>query len=634
MTKSFIISHLCIVVICVLLFGCSLKEEKFKSEDPVAREDRTEFEQILQMLAVSEPGELVLSEKECRPQEPKAEPARKEIKDDPVSPNLMWSQPSPGPMYYSHVRDYCWELKEEGFNDWRPATPAELRSRMKDCSEFKDVPNRKGDFSLDVALGNYWHLDGCLWGLKNDAASKVDDWNAYEIVIPKQCVVESWSPCNACQWDICKVSCVRESSPEKKPAKAETKKAKVDLTKLQWSKNTMFDRKNYSASLLSPRHFKYSIPFPPCDCWRLNDDFSDKTKEEIEQEKEDYPCGSDPDDCHVYEIFGVYDPYSYCSNLREGGFSDWRLPTLDELSALKVRQHGTNAYGENYALFLSKNKTGKGNWIFDPVQNRTFLIEVWARHFPVSESKGLSGDTNVVCVRDKKASDNRVKLEKKPVRPLPDPEKLTWSSVAPKAMSWKEAQKYCSDLKENDSSDWRLPNIDELRTLIKNCDQTELNGECKISENRQCLDEKCWSESCNGCSFSGAEILRNRMEAVEKKLAEDYGEFWSLQLALMKERGLNVEEYEKYWQLKDEYEKQKIADFRNSDFSTIGSKETFWSSTLDSENIGAAWGIDFLNARVGHMTLEIDVYSDSGSYRFPDYSSDYKLQVVCVRNNQ
>ena len=630
MKKSFVISHLCAAMICVMFCSCSSKEEKIESKDRVTDEKAVQIELDLQE---SEPEE-VISYGMSVPQEPKEKPARKEVREEPVSPNLMWSEPSPGPVHYSHVKDYCWELKEGGFYDWRPATPAELKSRMENCSEFKDVPNRSGDYSLDVALGNYWHLDGCFWGLKNDAASKADDWKAYEIVIPQQCVVDSWSPCNACQWDICKVSCVRESSPEKKPAIAETKRPKVDLTKLQWSKNTMFDSKNYSASLLSPRHFKYSTLFPPCDCWRLDDEFSDKTKEEIEQEKTDYPCGSDPDDCHVYEIFGVYDPYSYCGNLREGGFSDWRLPTLDELSALKVRQHGTNAYGENYALFLSKNKTGKGNWIFDPVQNRTFLIEVWARHFPVSESKGLSGDTNVVCVRDKKASDNRVKLEKKPVRPLPDPEKLTWSSVAPKAMSWKEAQKYCSDLKENDSSDWRLPNIDELRTLIKNCDQTELNGECKISENRQCLDEKCWSESCNGCSFSGAEILRNRMEAVEKKLAEDYGEFWSLQLALMKERGLNVEEYEKYWQLKDEYEKQKIADFKNSDFSTIGSKETFWSSTLDSENIGAAWGIDFLNARVGHMTLEIDVYSDSGSYRFPDYSSDYKLQVVCVRNNQ
>ena len=616
MKKSLVILHLCMTTLC-MIFGCSSKEE-----------NAVQIKQDLQESEEEVPVPYGMS----IPREPKAEPARKEVKDEPVSPNLMWSQPSPGPMYYSHVRDYCWELKEEGFNDWRPATPAELRSRMKDCSEFKDVPNRKGDFSLDVALGNYWHLDGCFWGLKNDAASKVDDWNAYEIVIPKQCVVESWSPCNACQFDICKVSCVRESSPEKKPTKAKLKKTKVDLNRLQWSKNTMFDSKNYSASLLSPRHFKYSSS-SPCDCWRLNDEFSEKTKEEIEQEKADYPCGSDPDDCHVYEIFGVYDPYSFCSNLREDGFSDWRLPTLDELSALKVRQHGTNAYGENYALFLSKNKTGKGNWIFDPVQNRTFLIEVWARHFPASEAKGLSGDTNVICVRDKKANDNNIKLKTKPVRPLPDPAKLTWSSVAPKAMSWKEAQNYCSDLKENDSSDWRLPNIDELRTLIKNCGRTELNGECRISENRQCLGKKCWSDSCNGCFFSGAEILKNKIEAVKEKLAEDYGEFWSLQLGSMKERGLNVEEYEQYELLRDEYEKQKIADFKNSDFSTIGSKETFWSSTLDPENAGAAWGVDFLNARVGHMTLEIDVYSDSGSYRFPDYSSDYKLQVVCVRNN-
>ena len=602
-----------------------------RSENRTTDEGLSQIEQDLQESDESEPEEAV-SYGICRPQDSESESVRKEVKIEPVLPNLMWSEPSPGPMSYSYIEDYCRELRENGFSDWRPATPAELKSRMENCSEFKELPNRKGDYSLDVALGNYWHIDGCFWGLKNDAESKVNDWNAYEVVIPEKCVVESWSPCNQCQFDICKVSCVRESSPEEKLQKEKLKKSKIDLKKLQWSKNTMFDSKQYTASLLSPRHYKYSTPFT-CDCWRLMDDeFSGKTKEEVEQEKADYPCGSDPKDCNVYEIFGVHDPYSYCGNLREGGFSDWRLPTLDELQALKVKRHKKNDIRENYALFLSNDKTGKGSWIFDPVQNRTFLIAVWARHFPVSDTKGLAGDTNVICVRDKKADDSSVKLKKKPVKPLPDAEKLIWSSVATKAMNWKEAQNYCSDLEENDSSDWRLPNIDELRTLIKNCDRTKLNGECKISENRQCLGEKCWSGSCNGCYFSGAGILKSKMEAIKEKLAQDYGEFWSLQLALMKERGLNVEEYEKYRQLRDEYEKQKIADFKNSDFSTIGSKEAFWSSTLDPESIGAAWGVDFLNARVGQMSMDIDVYDDSGTFKFPNYSSEYKLKVLCVRD--
>ena len=625
MRKSFVISLLCILMFCLVLCSCSSKDEKAETNEKLSQTG-----QDLQEPDESEPEETV-SSGVCRPQEPKTEPARKEIKAEPVSPNLMWSQPSPGPMYYSHIKDYCRELKEGGFSDWRPATPAELKSTMGKCPDFTKLPNRKGDYSLDVALGNYWHIDGCFWGFKNDD----DEWNAYEIVIPEKCVVDSWSPCNACQWDICKVLCVRESSPEEKLQTEKPKNPKVDLKKLQWSKNTMFDRKNYSTSLLSPRHFKYSTPFPPCDCRRLLDEeFSGKTKEEVEQEKADYPCGSDPDDCNVYEIFGVHDPNSYCGNLREDGFSDWRLPTLDELRALKVKKHEKNDIRENYALFLSNDKTGKGGWIFDPLQNRTFLANVWVRHFPVSESKGLAGDTNVVCVRDKKANDNTAKPKKKPVRPLPDPEKLAWSSVAPKAMSWKEAQNYCSNLEENDSSDWRLPNIDELRTLIKNCVQTEPGGSCRISENRQCLSEKCWNNSCNGCSFSGTEILKNRMEALEKKLSEDYGYFWAFNLAVMQEQGLNTEEYEKYQQLRDEYEKRKIADFKNSDFSMISSKETFWSSTLDPENIGAAWGVDFLNARVGQMTMEIDVYDDPGTFRLPNHSLDYKLQVICVRDNK
>ena len=41
---------------------------------------------------------------------------------------------------------------------------------------------------------------------------------------------------------------------------------------------------------------------------------------------------------------------------------------------------------------------------------------------------------------------------------------------------------FCDDLVEDGFSDWKLPNIDELRTLVQNCSRMEPYGLCKVSE--------------------------------------------------------------------------------------------------------------------------------------------------------
>lgn len=76
---------------------------------------------------------------------------------------------------------------------------------------------------------------------------------------------------------------------------------------------------------------------------------------------------------------------------------------------------------------------------------------------------------------------------------------LKWSKIAPKPMMWNEAKKYCENLNEDGYSDWELPTISELRTLIKNCPLTEAGGECKVTDS--CLSYKnCRNNACSGCS--------------------------------------------------------------------------------------------------------------------------------------
>ena len=58
--------------------------------------------------------------------------------------------------------------------------------------------------------------------------------------------------------------------------------------------------------------------------------------------------------------------HEYCSSLKVGGFSDWRLPTLDELSGLyeksstkQFRVKGPIEVGDSCALTSSTNSSGE-----------------------------------------------------------------------------------------------------------------------------------------------------------------------------------------------------------------------------------------------------------------------------------
>ena len=64
---------------------------------------------------------------------------------------------------------------------------------------------------------------------------------------------------------------------------------------------------------------------------------------------------------------------------------------------------------------------------------------------------------------------------------------LIWSDRSRNEMDWSRAKQYCENLTESGFDDWRLPNIDELRTTIKNCSKIETDGECKVSEKSGCL---------------------------------------------------------------------------------------------------------------------------------------------------
>ena len=118
-----------------------------------------------------------------------------------------------------------------------------------------------------------------------------------------------------------------------------------------------------------------------------------------------------------------------------------------------------------------------------------------------------------------------------------------WSDRSSNTMTWANANTYCANLTEGGFTDWRLPNINELRTLIQNCARTVTGGSCFVKD-PGCLSKECFNTSPSYCQCS--------------------------------------------------------TDFSGK-YSKFGETDTFWSSSTQSDDINNAWGVNFAYAALVYL---------------------------------
>lgn len=182
----------------------------------------------------------------------------------------------------------------------------------------------------------------------------------------------------------------------------------------------------------------------------------------------DTSCSGTASGYNWYQATGTYSAISnpssqnVCGSLNLSGYNDWRLPTNKELTTILDSAIPGGAPTINTTFF--PNTLAWPYWTSTTWVGQDYAA--WRVNFQFGDDGTYYKQTGyyVRCVRggqtqqslvdngDGTVSDNRTGL--------------IWQQGEPGAMTWGSALTYCEGLSLAGSTDWRLPNIKELESLV------------------------------------------------------------------------------------------------------------------------------------------------------------------------
>jgi len=153
---------------------------------------------------------------------------------------------------------------------------------------------------------------------------------------------------------------------------------------------------------------------------------------------------------------------AYCEGLEVADYTDWRAPTIEELQTIIDYRYDSPAI--DGSIFDTITTTDSEYWYSSTPQLNTSLA--WG----INTSSGIIDSTYsfyqkqyIRCVRGDMVKTTFVDNGDQTVT---SNDGLVWSKHTSTSTNWDEANDYCSNLVIDDMSDWFLPTIEELRTLV------------------------------------------------------------------------------------------------------------------------------------------------------------------------
>lgn len=158
------------------------------------------------------------------------------------------------------------------------------------------------------------------------------------------------------------------------------------------------------------------------------------------------------------------DAVEYCQDLELGGLTDWRLPSMRELMSLMDmgKAYPDPAIDSNYFPHVA----AEYYWSSSGANSFYWPVDFWGRLQPqMSLSSLAAGEVQAVrCVHGAQALEGDLSFESGLW--IDGATGLQWQSAHLPEQAWYEALQACEDLTLGGHSDWRLPNIKELETLV------------------------------------------------------------------------------------------------------------------------------------------------------------------------
>ncbi len=168
----------------------------------------------------------------------------------------------------------------------------------------------------------------------------------------------------------------------------------------------------------------------------------------------------------VLTTTGVATATTYCNNLSLEGYSDWRLPTSHELYSLVNLSRSSPPLSSTY-FFADVS----ADYWWSITQQADGQSNYWAMNSgggigPKPETEAQTHDYYVRCVRDDLAVTITPTFTDNGDETVTESStSLMWQRSGTLSMTWETALSQCENLTLASYTDWRLPNIKELRSL-------------------------------------------------------------------------------------------------------------------------------------------------------------------------
>ena len=156
----------------------------------------------------------------------------------------------------------------------------------------------------------------------------------------------------------------------------------------------------------------------------------------------------------------------YCENLTYAGKSDWRLPTMREIFSIH-NESGSSNSTPLHSIYFPKLYTNNAIWSSDSFL--TVSKKAWAvGHSGLTNKEHKTSLLGFVCVRGEKfpAPVFEVSTLNGDEVVTDTATGLMWQKDYVLKGEWKQALNYCESLVYAGYSDWRLPNRNEILSLI------------------------------------------------------------------------------------------------------------------------------------------------------------------------